>query len=232
MVDDLWEARGPLTISNGILTGLWGRTSSLKEKWPTNVLTTDQMVDMIRQGQFKTIGDIFKFMPITMDLPMLAADIRTASFALFDVLDQYQHPGEEALALANKLLDVNWANVPSEVTTNDGAYNRLVVIQILIKSKIKKSLEGYVASGKALHAALDAFSLTNGRYSAVRSVASYQRFSAVSMDMPCSKMTNQVFKDSGLTASFNYRTFWKCKFNQQAQYPRNHIPYIRIRGNA
>ncbi|EEU36503.1 uncharacterized protein NECHADRAFT_81155 [Fusarium vanettenii 77-13-4] len=231
MVDDLWEARAPLGTANSALTGLLGRSSKLKDEWPTNVLTTSQIVSIIQQGQFKTVSDIFKFMPIATDLPALASDIQTASFPLFDILDQYQHVAEEALALANKLLAVDWTQVPDEVTFNDGVYNRVIVIQILINTKIKKSVEGYVASCKALQAALDTFSLTNGRYSAVKSVAAYQRFSTVSMDMPCSKMTNQVYKKSGLTTSFSYRTFWKCKFNQQAQYPRNHIPYMRIRGN-
>ncbi|KAJ4308635.1 hypothetical protein N0V84_011984 [Fusarium piperis] len=232
MVDDLWEARTPLSTANGALTGLLGRSNKLKDEWPNNILTTSQIVDIIRQGQFKTVSDIFKFMPIATDLPVLASDIQTASFALFDILDQYQHTAEEALALANKLSDVDWADFPDEVTINDGTYNRLVVIQLLINNKIKKSVEGYVASCKGLQAALDAFSLTNGRYSTVKSVATYQRFSTVSMDMPCSKMAKQIFKKSGLTTSFSYRTFWKCKFNQQAQYPRNHIPYMRIRGNA
>ncbi|KAI8669982.1 hypothetical protein NCS56_00802000 [Fusarium sp. Ph1] len=232
MVGDLWEARGPLGTANTALTGLLGLSSKLKDEWPTNVLTTSQIVNIIQQGQFKTISDIFKFMPIATDLPLLASDIQTASFALFDILDQYQHVGEEALALANKLIAIDWTKVPDEVTFNDGTYNRLIVIQILINSKIKKSVEGYVASCKTLQTALDTFSLTNGRYSAVKSVAAYQRFSTISMDMPCSKMTKQVFKKSGLTTSFSYRTFWKCKFNQQAHYPRNHIPYMRVRGNA
>ncbi|KAI8670380.1 hypothetical protein NCS55_00783900 [Fusarium keratoplasticum] len=232
MVGDLWEARNPLGTANTALTGLLGRSSKLKDEWPTNILTTSQIVNAIQQGQFKTVNDIFKFMPIATDLPALASDIQTASFALFDILDQYQHVAEEALALANKLIAIDWTKVPDEVTFNDGTYNRLVVIQILINSKIKTSVEGYVASCKALQTALDNFSLTNGRYSVVKSVVTYQRFSTVSMDMPCSKMIKQVFKKSGLTTSFTYRTFWKCKFNQAAQYPRNHIPYMRIRGNA
>ncbi|KAM0417262.1 hypothetical protein ACHAPT_012773 [Fusarium lateritium] len=232
MVDDLWEARGPLGTVNSALTGLLGRSNKLKDEWPTNVLTTSQIVSIIQQGQFKTVSDIFRFMPIATDLPALASDIQTASLSLFDILDQYQHTAEEALALANKLLNVDWAKVPDEVTVNDGVYNRVIVIQILINNRIKKSVEGYVASCKTLQTALDAFSLTNGRYSAVKSVATYQRFSTVSMDMPCSKITKQVFKKSGLTTSFSYPTFWKCKFNQPAQYPRNHIPYMRIRGNA
>ncbi|RTE77122.1 hypothetical protein BHE90_008385 [Fusarium euwallaceae] len=232
MVDDLWDARGPLGTTNSALTGLLGRSSKLEDEWPTNVLTTSQIISIIQQGQFKAISDIFKFMPIATDLPALASDIQTTAFALFDILDKYQHPAEEALALANKLLEVDWGNVPAEVTVNDGTYNRLIVIQILINTRIKNAVEGYVASCKALQEVLDAFSLTNGRYSAVKSVATYQRFSTVSMDMPCSKMTKQVFKKSGLTTSFTYRTFWKCKFNQAAQYPRNHIPYMRIRGNA
>ncbi|KAI8665927.1 hypothetical protein NCS57_00815600 [Fusarium keratoplasticum] len=232
MVGDLWEARNPLGTANTALTGLLGRSSKLKDEWPTNILTTSQIVNAIQQGQFKTVNDIFKFMPIATDLPALASDIQTASFALFDILDQYQHVAEEALVLANKLIAIDWTKVPDEVTFNDGTYNRLVVIQILINSKIKTSVEGYVASCKALQTALDNFSLTNGRYSVVKSVVTYQRFSTVSMDMPCSKMIKQVFKKSGLTTSFTYRTFWKCKFNQAAQYPRNHIPYMRIRGNA
>ncbi|KAJ4174294.1 hypothetical protein NW754_004709 [Fusarium falciforme] len=232
MVGDLWEARDPLGTANTALTGLLGRSSKLKDEWPTNILATSQIVNVIQQGQFKTVNDIFKFMPIATDLPALASDIQTASFALFDILDQYQHVAEEALALANKLIAIDWTKVPDEVTFNDGTYNRLIVIQILINSKIKTSVEGYVASCKALQTALENFSLTNGRYSVVKSVVTYQRFSTVSMDMPCSKMTKQVFKKSGLTTSFSYRTFWKCKFNQVAQYPRNHIPYMRIRGNA
>ncbi|UPL04079.1 hypothetical protein LCI18_015013 [Fusarium solani-melongenae] len=231
IVGDLWEARNPLGTANTALTGLLGRSSKLKDEWPTNVLTTSQIVNVIQQGQFKTVNDIFKFMPIATDLPALASDIQTASFALFDILDQYQHVAEEALALANKLTAIDWTKVPDEVTFNDGTYNRLVVIQILINNKIKKSVEGYLESCKALQTALDNFSLTNGRYSAVKSVVTYQRSSTVSMDMPCSKMTKQVFKKSGLTTSFSYRTFWKCKFNQVAQYPRNHIPYMRVRGN-
>ncbi|WAO90312.1 Hypothetical protein NCS54_00773500 [Fusarium falciforme] len=232
MVGDLWEARDPLGTANTALTGLLGRSSKLKDEWPTNILATSQIVNVIQQGQFKTVNDIFKFMPIATDLPALASDIQTASFALFDILDQYQHVAEEALALANKLIAIDWTKVPDEVTFNDGTYNRLIVIQILINSKIKTSVEGYVASCKTLQTALDNFSLTNGRYSVVKSVVTYQRFSTVSMDMPCSKMTKQVFKKFGLTTSFSYRTFWKCKFNQVAQYPRNHIPFMRIRGNA
>ncbi|KAF4984790.1 hypothetical protein FZEAL_81 [Fusarium zealandicum] len=104
--DYLWKARGPLDVPPSRIYAFQDDAGILVSLYLT-VPSTDTLVNAIKQGKFKKVSNIFQFMPIASQLPLLASDIQTGLLPLKDIVPEYKPLAENAMALANKLIATN-----------------------------------------------------------------------------------------------------------------------------
>ncbi|KAM5346261.1 hypothetical protein ACJ41O_009266 [Fusarium nematophilum] len=224
-------ARDNIDVPGTQISDIVTRTVTIRDGFTTRFPSTNEYLSAIKQGSLKTVGDVFVYMPIATDLPDLADYIQVATAPYFDIIDQYRDQGNDAKQTAVDLINTNWDDFPDEVSDPD-IHQGVLDIQSFINNYLMDALYFYTDALEAMERNLDGFSGTNGRFSFVKGVASYQRWATVTMDMPCSKMTKKTYKKEGLTKDYSYRTFFKCPYDNKGQYPKYHVPYLRIRGNA
>ncbi|KAJ4180574.1 hypothetical protein NW755_011671 [Fusarium falciforme] len=196
------------------------------------------LVSMIKQGKFKKISDIFLFMPIVQRVPELAKQIKTDLSPLQDIIRQYKQPSGDA---QENTWALSWSNIiwpDTELTSDspeaDAALIReLNAVDELVRKYLSSHLLEYSNGMVIMDAELRGFSVVNGSFAMETKVATYNRWTTLSTDMPCSKKETKVYKKSGLQKSFSWRTYFKCKVAPiTAYFPKTHVPYVRIRGGA
>lgn len=193
---------------------------------------------MIKQGKFKKISDIFLFMPIVQRVPELAKQIKTDLSPLQDIIKKYKQPSGEA---QGNTWSLSWSNIiwPDTELTSDSPeadaalIDELNAVDELVTKYLSSHLLAYSNGMVIMDAELRGFSVVNGSFAMETKVAAYNRWTTISMDMPCSKKETKVYKKSGLQKSFSWRTYFKCKVAPvTAYFPKTHVPYVRIRGGA
>ncbi|WZH44182.1 uncharacterized protein QYS62_005200 [Fusarium acuminatum] len=233
----LWPVRGPLDVPSSRLGDRLADTIQLRKDIKKYPKAAD-LVSMIKQGKFKKISDIFLFMPIVQRVPELAKQIRTDLSPLQDVVKQYKQPSGEA---HDNAWSLSWSNIiwPDTKLTSDSPeadaalIAELDAVDELVRNYLLSPLLAYSNGIFIMDAELRGFSVVNGSFAMETKVLTYNRWTTISMDMPCSKKETKVYKKSGLQKSFSWRTYFKCKVVPvTAYFPKTHVPYIRIRGGA
>ncbi|RKL31150.1 hypothetical protein BFJ72_g11167 [Fusarium proliferatum] len=237
VANTLWPVRGPLDVPSNRLGDRLADTVQLRKdirKYPEAA----SLVSMIKQGKFKKISDIFLFMPIVQRVPELAKQIKTDLSPLQDVVKEYKQPSGDA---HDNVWSLSWSNIiwPDTELTSDlpeadaALIAELDAIDELVRNYLSSPLLSYSNGMFIMDAELRGFSVVNGSFAMETKVATYNRWTTISMDMPCSKKETKVYKKSGLQKSFSWRTYFKCKVAPvTAYFPKTHVPYIRIRGGA
>jgi hypothetical protein len=59
-------------------------------------------------------------------------------------------------------------------------------------------------------------------------VASYQRWTRVSLDMPCLTTGKLTYNLGGYSKSVTYPKFYRCPYANQIPLPNHHVPYIKL----
>ncbi|KAF5979497.1 hypothetical protein FCOIX_5325 [Fusarium coicis] len=233
----LWPVRGPLDVPSSRLSNRLAETIQLRKdikKYPE----TTSLVSMIKQGKFKKISDIFLFMPIVQRIPELAKQIKTDLSPLQDVVKGYKQLSGET---HDNLWSLSWSNIiwPDTELTSDSPeadaalITELDAVDTLVRDYLSSPVRVYSDGMFIMDAELRGFSVVNGSFAMETKVATYNRWTTISMDMPCSKKETKVYKKSGLQKSFSWKTYFKCKVAPvTAYFPKTHVPYIRIRGGA
>ncbi|KAM0420432.1 hypothetical protein ACHAPT_011853 [Fusarium lateritium] len=233
----LWPVRGPLDVPSNQLSKRLADTIQLRKeikKYPDAA----NLVSMIKQGKFKKISDIFLFMPIAQRVPDLAKQIKTDLSPLQTIIKQYKQSSYDAHDMTWGL---SWSSIiwPDTELTSDSPEADAALISELntVEEIVSKYLSSHIlaySNGMAImDAELRGFSVVNGSFAIETKVATYNRWTTLSMDMPCSKKETKVYKKSGLQKSFSWKTYFKCKLAPvTAYFPKTHVPYIRIRGGA
>ncbi|KAF5582098.1 hypothetical protein FPCIR_9769 [Fusarium pseudocircinatum] len=233
----LWPVRGPLDVSSSRLSNRLAETIQLRKdikKYPE----ATSLVSMIKQGEFKKISDVFLFMPIVQRLPELAKQIKTDLSPLQDIVKEYKQLSGET---HDNVWSLSWSNIvwPDTELTSDSPeadaalVAELDVVDTLVRDYLSSPLRVYSDGMFIMDAELRGFSVVNGSFAMETQVATYNRWTTISMDMPCSRKETKVYKKSGLQKSFSWRTYFKCKVAPvTAYFPKTHVPYIRIRGGA
>ncbi|PNP78607.1 hypothetical protein FNYG_07953 [Fusarium nygamai] len=233
----LWPVRGPLDVPSSRLDGRLAETIQLRKdikKYPEAA----SLVSMIKQGKFKKISDIFLFMPIVQRLPELAKQIKTDLSPLQDVIKEYKQLSGET---HDNVWSLSWSNIiwpDTELTSDSPEADAALIAELdavdtLIRDYLSSPLRVYSDGMFIMDAELRGFSVVNESFAMETKVATYNRWTTISMDMPCSKKETKVYKKSGLQKSFSWRTYFKCKVAPvTAYFPKTHVPYIRMRGGA
>ncbi|KLO95493.1 Uncharacterized protein LW93_8033 [Fusarium fujikuroi] len=237
VANTLWPVRGPLDVPSNRLGDRLADTVQLRKdikKYPEAA----SLVSMIKQGKFKKISDIFLFVPIVHRVPALAKQIKTDLSPLQDVIKQYKQPSGDA---HENVWSLSWSNViwpDTELTSDSPEADAALIAELdavdeLVRNYLSSPLLSYSNGMFMIDAELRGFSVVNGSFAMENKVVTYNRWTTISMDMPCSKKETKVYKKSGLQKSFSWRTYFKCKVAPvTAYFPKTHVPYIRIRGGA
>ncbi|KAG5746160.1 hypothetical protein H9Q70_011149 [Fusarium xylarioides] len=233
----LWPVRGPLDVPSNRLSNRLADTTQLRKdikKYPEAA----SLVSMIKQGKFKKISDIFLFMPIVQRVPELAKQIKTELSPLQDVIKEYKQLSGET---HDNVWSLSWSNIiwpDTELTSDSPDADAVLIAELdavdtLVRDYLSSPLLAYSNGMFIMDAELRGFSVVNGSFAMETKVVTYNRWTTISMDMPCSKKETKVYKKSGLQKSFSWRTYFKCKVAPvTAYFPKTHVPYIRIRGGA
>ncbi|RBQ76468.1 hypothetical protein FVER14953_03334 [Fusarium verticillioides] len=233
----LWPVRGPLDVPSSRLSNRLAETIQLRKdikKYPE----ATSLVSMIKQGKFKKISDIFLFMPIVQRIPELAKQIKADLSPLQDVVNEYKQLSGET---HDNVWSLSWSNIiwPDTELTSDSPeadaalITELDAVDTLVRDYLSSPVRVYSDGMFMMDAELRGFSVVNGSFAMETKVATYNRWTTISMDMPCSEKETKVYKKSGLQKSFSWRSYFKCKVAPvTAYFPKTHVPYIRIRGGA
>ncbi|EXK77273.1 hypothetical protein FOQG_18006 [Fusarium oxysporum f. sp. raphani 54005] len=233
----LWPVRGPLDVPSNQLGKRLAETIQLRKeikKYPEAA----SLVSMIKQGKFKKISDIFLFMPIVQRVPELAKQIKNDLSPLQDIIKQYKQPSGEA---QENTWSLSWSNIiwpDTELTSDSPEADAALIAELnavdeLVINYLSSHFLAYSNGMVIMDAELRGFSVVNESFAMETKVVTYNRWTTISIDMPCSKKETKVYRKSGLQKSFSWRTYFKCKVVPvTAYFPKTHVPYIRIRGGA
>ncbi|KAF5627142.1 hypothetical protein F52700_8625 [Fusarium sp. NRRL 52700] len=233
----LWPVRGPLDVPSNRLGDRLAETIQLRKdikKYPESA----SLVSMIKLGKFKNISDIFLFMPIVQRIPELAKRVKVDLLPLQDIIKEYKQLSGET---HENVWSLSWSNIiwpDTELTSDSPEADAALIAELdavdeLVRNYFSGPLLAYSNGMFIMDAEIRSFSVVNGSFAMETKVATYNRWTTISMDMPCSKKETKLYKQSGLQKSFSWKTYFKCKVVPVTAYlPKTHVPYIRIRGGA
>ncbi|WPD22677.1 MAG: hypothetical protein SD837_21135 [Candidatus Electrothrix scaldis] len=89
-----------------------------------------------------------------------------------------------------------------------------------------KRLNEKVAEAKKI---VDGFKISKVDISA--GSMTYQRWTDVSFDVPCSKKGKKCLKAAGFKECLEYPMLYSCKYEKRIPFPNHHIPYLQIKLN-
>lgn len=76
---------------------------------------------------------------------------------------------------------------------------------------------------------LDSFPIKDGNFGLQTGIASYRRYSTVSLDVPCTRQRQASYSIAGYQKSFDYPEFYSCPYHNQIPWPNHHIPFAKMR---
>jgi len=188
-------------------------------------------LNSINSGQLKKIGDIGKALQIGKDLPKLVDDLTQALPTVTKFVVQLEPQGSKLLNSLNEIVSNVWLDDPQ--VTNEAAKTgreSILRIQTLFRGQIFSILQDLTAKFTRIYSALTSLPFHCRSLSMDVSVASYQRWSAISFDLPCTRTKREKLTvpedspDRSIT-----RNFYSCLYSNKIEWPNHHIPYIKFR---
>lgn len=186
---------------------------------------------MIRGGQVKRIEDILASFRLTKELPALIDNIKDNTLDIFRFAKSLGSQGTNAISMLEDILSTAWETYPLEFTTDQSGNVRagLIEIQALIHDNINEPLRNLTNAFDALTHPAAQLPNKDGNFNMKIGVASYQRWSSVSMDLPCTRQMTKHYTVSGFSGSFSYPEFYSCPYGpKHLPWPNQHIPYIKL----
>lgn len=165
---------------------------------------------------FKQIGDVIQTFKIVQQLPKLTQSLGRDSQEIVQFLHSFEKSSEDVISQVSEILEGNWEGNPLEFTTDSTGKVRegLAQIQGLIRNGVEAPLGKLSDSFSQLKQQISSLSFIGKPLSFHTGVASYQRKSVISMDMPCVEPGQLKFKP--------------CPISVAISWPNHHIPWVRI----
>ncbi len=150
--------------------------------------------------------DILNSIQITTALPELVHKLEDAVSTIVNFATKYGHGGSDLRGLLEAVLTMAWEGYPMEFTTDSSGNVRagLIEIQSHIRTEVQEPFQNVTDAIHALEQTLGAFPIKTGQFSLKAGVASYQRWSTVSMDLPCTRQKRAHYEVAGYKGSFDY----------------------------
>ncbi|KIV89064.1 hypothetical protein PV10_08675 [Exophiala mesophila] len=167
-------------------------------------------------GTFNRIGDVIQTFKIVQQLPKLAESLGQDSQAILEFLQSFGTISGDAIKLVSELLEGDWEGNPLEFTTDSTGKVRegMAQIQDLIRTQVEAPLKEFSSQFSQLKDQISTLPFIGKSLSVTVNVASYQRQTVVSMNMPCAASGQLNFKP--------------CPISVPIQWPNHHIPWIRL----
>ena len=165
---------------------------------------------------FTRIGDVIQTFKIVQQLPKLAESLGQDSQAISEFLQSFGTISDDAIKLVSEILEGDWEGNPLEFTTDSTGKVRegMAQIQDLIRTEVEAPLKEFSSQFSQLKQQVSSLPFIGKSLSVTVNVASYQRQTVVSMNMPCAE-----------PGQFNFKP---CPISVPIQWPNHHIPWIRL----
>ncbi|KAJ5115779.1 hypothetical protein N7456_000127 [Penicillium angulare] len=186
-------------------------------------MTVDALIQMAMRGDLKDIADIVKLLKVATDLPDL---IRQLQSSLPSVADFITNFGQKSQQIRDALAEILAQDISG---LEAKAKARVSSIQALFQGQVVSVVDKISATFSTASKLLTTLPIGRGGVSVDIKVASYQRWSFISMDMPCLRTDHLKFRLGGFTRSVPYPEFYRCPYSEKIPWPNHHIPYIAIK---
>ncbi|KFY05533.1 hypothetical protein V492_08467 [Pseudogymnoascus sp. VKM F-4246] len=188
-------------------------------------LTPEEIITLITQKKITSLSDITDAIRIVKDFEKIINDL----WSDLPRISQLTVTLSNRLAVINdhftEVLSNSWlqqGNVSGGTIRQD-----IISIQNKFRDRIQPIHTGMQSNLVAIQSQLSALPF-NGKPQFKADVASYQRWSRIVMDMPCSRQKRQNYELAGFKGSFDYPEFYSCQFDENISWPNHHIPYIKV----
>lgn len=188
-------------------------------------MNTETLIQMVTNGTVHSISDITKVLRIAHDLPQLMRDLQSSLPAAATFIIDFGKKSQQVRDSLNEVLSQETA------TLENAARTRISAIQSLFQSQALSVLDSINAAFATATQILTKLPVGGNSVSVEVKVASYQRWSFISLDMPCLRSGRKSFTLGGFTQSFPYPEFYRCPYSEKIPWPNHHIPYIAIKFN-
>lgn len=161
----------------------------------------ESLIQLITSGQLKKIADIGQTLRIGEDLPKLVNDSTEALPTVTGFVAKLEQQGPKLRGSFSDIISNAWledAQVATEAAGNARA--SIVRVQGIFRGQIFSIVQDVTAKVSGIYGALTDLPFHGRSLSIEVNVASYQRWSPVSFDMPCSRIDVRTrIRSSGRT---------------------------------
>ncbi|KAF5531193.1 hypothetical protein FNAPI_13344 [Fusarium napiforme] len=190
---------------------------------------------LFRNGQMKTVKDLFQLVPIIKRLKDLSNDIKTQLDPFKEFLSNNLTFAISAATEENRLGSMGFDEIRQELNVSEKEENREVfekleaMQQLILKNQDGQYLARVIGSIGSIQGQLSYLSARNERFVIETGIVSFEQWSRLpTMAMPCSKMVEKTYKYSGFKEVFSYPEYFKCAVHDMtARFPDRQIGYLR-----
>lgn len=189
-------------------------------------------VNLIKSGKLSKLEDIGQAIQLTTDLPEAVTELGGLLSPIAELASGFSPLSEKALAAVEEVIAYPWNKYAKELQADSSGKlkKRLVEIQTLFKSQLQKPLKDISTGVSNLQVLTESSPVKPGNFQYDSGIVSYNRWTELSMDVPCMKKARSKFELSGFKTFYDSRQFYSCKFGpQQIPWPDHYIPYIKFR---
>ncbi|MCJ1365343.1 hypothetical protein MMC16_004464 [Acarospora aff. strigata] len=191
----------------------------------------DSLIQLITSGQLKKIADIGQALKVGKDIPNLVKDLTDALPTVTGFVARLEQQGPKLKDSFTETGSDVWLNDPQVASEAAGnARAGILRIQTLFRGPIVSTITDLTSRTTQIYTALTTLPFHGRSLSLDVSVASYQRWSPISLDLPCTRTATKKFTVAGgFSGSFDYPQFYSCPYSNKIEWPNHHIPYLKFR---
>lgn len=176
------------------------------------------IAELILTKKLARVEDVGELLQITKKLPSLFKDMQS----VIPTLQRTARDLQDRAPQLGSILDSSWQSESTPVK------NAITAIQTSVRNNLLEKVNGITSKVGQMQDILNGL-VGRGLFPTLDvKVASYRRWSHVSLDLPCSKTSRKTFSLAGFKTTFDYPEFYSCPYAEEVSFPNHHIPYIRL----
>lgn len=181
------------------------------------------IANLILSKKLTKVEDVGQLLQLPKKVPTLFTDMRS----VIDTLKKTTKDLQDRAPQLGEILDGSWQSESKPVK------DAVAAIQTSIRNNLLQKVNAITSKANQMQDILNGL-VGRGLFPQIDiKVASYRRWSDVSLNLPCSKTSRKTYNIAGFKGSFDYPEFYSCPYSQSVSFPNHHIPYIRLQlGNS
>ncbi|KAJ0426748.1 hypothetical protein BJY00DRAFT_270925 [Aspergillus carlsbadensis] len=192
-------------------------------------LTEQEIIRIVTEGRIKKLADIIQVFKFPEDFRKLISDLRYTipTVSQFSVILTTR-----AQAIIGNITDVvsdSWlqqADVSSDAAR--ALRQNIATIQDAFRGQVLPAITDLQTKINAITGILSSLPFSGKPPTIDAKVASYQRWSRIVTNMPCSRWATKEYSVQGYRGSFGYPQFYSCSLEATVPWPNHHIPFVKI----